>query len=137
MKEVTNMGNSKINVVIVDNNKDFCIILNDYLSMQKDIIVTGIAANGIEALKLIEEKKPNLVILNIIMPVLDGLGVLEKLNTMDITPLPRIIILSSIAQNKIIKKAMLLGSDCYIIKPFDMELFVKRIREIKYEYSFQ
>jgi len=131
------MGNSKINVVIVDNNKDFCIILNDYLSMQKDIIVTGIAANGIEALKLIEEKKPNLVILNIIMPVLDGLGVLEKLNTMDITPLPRIIILSSIAQNKIIKKAMLLGSDCYIIKPFDMELFVKRIREIKYEYSFQ
>lgn len=124
------MDKSKINIVIVDNNKEFCIILNDYLLMQKDIVVTGIAATGLEALKLIEEKRPDLVILDIIMPALDGLGVLQKLNTMDINPLPHIIVLSSIGQNKIIKKAILLGADCYIVKPFDMEVFIKRIRDM-------
>jgi len=124
------MNKSKINIVIVDNNKDFCIILNDYLLMQKDIVVTGIAANGVDALKLIEEKRPDLVILDIIMPIIDGLGVLQKLNTMDINPLPHIIVLSSIGQNKIIKKAILLGADCYIVKPFDMEVFIKRIRDM-------
>ena len=130
MKEIAIMDKSKINIVIVDNNKEFCIILNDYLLMQKDIVVTGIAATGLEALKLIEEKRPDLVILDIIMPALDGLGVLQKLNTMDINPLPHIIVLSSIGQNKIIKKAILLGADCYIVKPFDMEVFIKRIRDM-------
>lgn len=50
------MENSKISVVIADDNKEFCNILNDYLLSQRDIIVTGIAKDGIEALELIEEK---------------------------------------------------------------------------------
>lgn len=51
------MEDSKISVIIADDNKEFCNILNDYLLNQKDIIVTGIAKDGLEALKLIEEKK--------------------------------------------------------------------------------
>ena len=64
------MEESKIKIVIADDNREFCNILNDYLLMQKDIVVTGIAENGVEALKLIEEKKPDLIILDIIMPIL-------------------------------------------------------------------
>ena len=78
------MEDSKISVLIADDNKEFCSILNDYLLNQKDIVVTGIAKDGREALELIVERKPDLVILDIIMPHLDGLGVLEKLNTMDL-----------------------------------------------------
>ena len=73
------MEDSKISVVIADDNKEFCNILNDYLLNQRDIVVVGVAKDGVEALKLIEEKKPDLVVLDIIMPHLDGLGVLEKL----------------------------------------------------------
>ena len=86
------MEDSKISVLIADDNKEFCSILNDYLLNQKDIVVTGIAKDGREALDLIVERKPDLVILDIIMPHLDGLGVLEKLNTMDLEKNPRIII---------------------------------------------
>ena len=123
------MEEKKINIIIVDDNKEFCNILNDYLLTQKDIVVTGIAQNGVEALKLIEEKKPDLVVLDIIMPILDGLGVLERLNTMELNPRPRIIILSAVGHEKITQRAISLGADYYVIKPFDMEVFANRIRQ--------
>ncbi|CAI3244979.1 Stage 0 sporulation protein A [Clostridium neonatale] len=124
------MENSKISVLIADDNKEFCSILNDYLLNQKDIVVIGIAKDGREALELIEEKKPDLVILDIIMPHLDGLGVLERINTMRLEKVPRIIILSAVGQDKITQQAITLGADYYTVKPFDMEVFTKRIREM-------
>lgn len=124
------MEDSKINVIIADDNKEFCNILNDYLLNQKDIVVTGIAKDGLEALKLIQERKPDLVVLDIIMPHLDGLGVLEKLNTMDINPMPRIIVLSAVGQDKITQRAITLGADYYVVKPFDMDVFTNRIRQM-------
>ncbi|HEY5587842.1 MAG TPA: sporulation transcription factor Spo0A [Candidatus Paceibacterota bacterium] len=124
------MEESKINIIIVDGNKDFCNILNDYLLIQKDFTVIGIAENGVEALKLIEEKKPDLVVLDINMTILDGLGGLERLNTMDLNPLPRVIVLSSYSQYKITQRDLSLGADYYTIKPLNMEALVKRIRQI-------
>ena len=124
------MEDSKISVLIADDNKEFCSILNDYLLNQRDIIVTGIAKDGREALDQIVAKKPDLVILDIIMPHLDGLGVLEKLNTMNLEKTPRIIILSAVGQDKITQQAITLGADYYTVKPFDMEVFTKRIREM-------
>jgi len=124
------MNKPKINIIIVDNNKDFRDILNDYLLTQKDMVVTGIAENGVKALKLIAEKKPDLIILDIIMPILDGLGVLEKLKIMDLNPLPHIIVLSAVGQDKVIQRAILLGADYYVVKPFDMEIFIKKIRQM-------
>lgn len=124
------MEESKITVLIADDNKEFCNILNDYLLSQRDIIVTGIAKDGVEALRLIQEKKPDLVVLDIIMPHLDGLGVLEKLNTMDMDTMPRIIVLSAVGQDKITQRAITLGADYYVVKPFDMEVFTKRIRQM-------
>ena len=124
------MEDSKISVLIADDNKEFCSILNDYLLNQRDIIVTGIAKDGIEALDLIQEKEPDLVILDIIMPHLDGLGVLEKLNNMNLKKMPRVIILSAVGQDKITQKAIKLGADYYVVKPFDMDVFIKRIRDM-------
>ena len=124
------MENSKISVVIADDNKEFCNILSDYLLNQSDIIITGIAKDGVEALKLVNEKKPDLLVLDIIMPHLDGLGVLERLNTMKMENLPKVIVLSAVGQDKITQRAIELGADYYVVKPFDMEVFTKRIREM-------
>ena len=124
------MKESKINIIIVDNSREFCNILNEYLLNQRDIVVTGIANDGVEALKLIQEKKPDLVVLDIIMPHLDGWGVLNRLNAMDIDPMPRIIVLSALSQDKIIQRAMALGADHYVVKPFDLDVFVKGIRQM-------
>ena len=124
------MEDSKRSVLIADDNKEFCSILNDYLLNQKDIVVTGIAKDGREALELIQQKQPDLVVLDIIMPHLDGLGVLEKLNGMDLDKMPRVIVLSAVGQDKITQQAITLGADYYVVKPFDMDIFTKRIREM-------
>ncbi|WP_291634069.1 sporulation transcription factor Spo0A [Clostridium sp.] len=124
------MDKLKIKIVIADDNIKFCSILNDYLSKQEDIVVIGIAEDGVELIKLIEERKPDLVVLDIIMPMLDGLGVLERLHTMDLVSFPQVIVLSAVNQDKITQRALSLGADYYIVKPFDMETLVKRIRQV-------
>lgn len=124
------MNDSKISVLIADDNKEFCNILNDYLLNQRDIVVVGIANDGLEALELIEEKKPDLVVLDIIMPHLDGLGVLERLNSGVVGKIPRVIVLSAVGQDKITQRAITLGADYYVVKPFDMDVFTKRIRQM-------
>ncbi|WP_107618433.1 sporulation transcription factor Spo0A [Clostridioides difficile] len=120
----------KIKIVLADNNKDFCQVLKEYLSNEDDIDILGIAKDGIEALDLVKKTQPDLLILDVIMPHLDGLGVIEKLNTMDIPKMPKIIVLSAVGQDKITQSAINLGADYYIVKPFDFVVFINRIREL-------
>ena len=124
------MDNQKINVLIADDNKEFCNILNDYLLNQRDMVVVGVAKDGLEALEMIEAKKPDLVILDIIMPHVDGLGVLEKLMLSESEGKPRVIVLSAVGQERITQRSIALGADYYVVKPFDMDVFVKRIRDM-------
>ena len=124
------MNDKKIEVLIADDNIDFCNILNEYLSTQEDVEVVGIAKDGLEALNLIAVKKPDVLILDIIMPHLDGLGVLEKLQLTSLEERPKVIILSAVGQDKIAKRAIDLGADYYVLKPFDFETFMRRIRQI-------
>ncbi|HFL3652500.1 TPA: sporulation transcription factor Spo0A [Clostridioides difficile] len=120
----------KIKIVLSDDNKDFCQVLKEYLSNEDDIDILGIAKDGIEALDLVKKTQPDLLILDVIMPHLDGLGVIEKLNTMDIPKMPKIIVLSAVGQDKITQSAINLGADYYIVKPFDFVVFINRIREL-------
>lgn len=122
-----------IKVIIADDNKDFCDIISGYLEKQEDMNVVGVANDGLETIDLIFKLKPDLVILDIIMPHLDGLGVLERLNESKIEEYPKVIMLSAVGQDKVTQRAITLGADYYIIKPFDLELFVKRIRDLVYD----
>lgn len=125
------MLEKKIQIVIADDNKEFSDILCEYLNSQGDIEVTGIAKDGNEACDLITERMPDIAILDIIMPHLDGLGVLEKMRTMSLKKRPLFIILSAVGQDKITQRALALGAEYYIVKPFDMEVLVSRIRQLK------
>ncbi|WP_298841082.1 sporulation transcription factor Spo0A [uncultured Clostridium sp.] len=124
------MEEPKISIIIADDNREFDNILNDCFSMQNDMVVAGIAVNGVEALKLVKGKKPDLIILDLIMPILDGLGVLEEINTINLEPMPRIIVLSAVGNDKIAQRAISLGADYYILKPFDIEVLIKKIRQM-------
>lgn len=119
----------KIKVGIADDNKEFCHILIEYLSNQGNIEIIGTANDGNQALELLKNNSPDLLILDIIMPYLDGIGVLEKLNEQQLKR-PKILILSAVGQEKITQKAIALGADYYILKPFDLEMLSKRIVEI-------
>ena len=124
------MNPTKINAIIVDDNKEFCYILKDYLSSQVDIVVTGIGHDGVAALKLIQEKQPDLVVLDMIMPRLDGLGVLEAINTISLNVMPKIIVFSAVGTDKLTQRAFALGADYYIVKPFNLDEFGKKVKEM-------
>lgn len=125
------LSSKKIQVVIADDNREFGDILYEYLNNQSDIEVVGVARDGIEAFELITSKMPDIAILDIIMPHLDGLGVLEKIGSTPISKRPLFIILSAVGQDKITQRALALGAEYYVVKPFDMDVLVSRIRQLK------
>ncbi|NLC67439.1 MAG: sporulation transcription factor Spo0A [Clostridiaceae bacterium] len=125
------MAESKVRVVIADDNREFAEILKEYLDNQSDIEVVGVAGDGFEACDLITNLLPDVVILDVIMPHLDGLGVLEKMNTTPLKKRPTFIMLSAVGQDRITQRAMLLGAEYYVVKPFDMEVLVSRIKQLK------
>lgn len=121
---------TNIRVALVDDNKEFTDILSDYIESQEGMEVQGIAYNGNEVFSLLEQTVPDVLILDIIMPNLDGLAVLEYLQGMNLPKLPKVIVLTGFGHEDITKRALELGADYYILKPFNMELLVRRIREV-------
>ena len=122
----------KITILIADDNIDFTRTLSAYLEKMEDIEVVGIAKDGNEAFEIIKGTHPDILLLDVIMPHLDGIGVLEKLNETTMTKKPISIMLSAVGQDKITQKAISLGAQYYVVKPFDIELLIKRIRDLKY-----
>lgn len=97
--------NEKITVLISDDNNEFATTLANYLEKDEDMQVVGMAKDGEEALSIISTLKPDVVLLDVIMPHLDGLGVLERLSSMRLEKRPICIMLSAVGQDKITQKS--------------------------------
>ena len=122
--------NEKIKVVLADDSKDFLDVLESNLINEDDIQIVGIAKNGLEAVDLVKSKEPDVLICDIIMPHLDGIGVIEKLNSLNLNKIPKIIIISAMGLEKVTIEALNLGASYYLVKPFDYELLMRRIKDI-------
>ena len=119
----------KIKIIIADDNLEFVSTFVSFLENQEDMEVIATAKDGIEAYDKITTMNPDIVLLDVIMPHLDGIGVLEKLNNDGVMPI--CIMLSAVGQDSITKKALAMGANYYMIKPFELDVLVKRIRELK------
>lgn len=104
---------NKINVAIADDNQRTVEMMTELLEQESDIEVIASADDGEEALRIIKEKQPDVVLLDIIMPKLDGIGVLERLQTEDLSKRPIIIMVSAMGQENVCEEAMELGSGKY------------------------
>lgn len=117
-------------MILADDNREFAELLKEHLSSQKDIEVIGVAYNGGDVIELLKQRNPDVLVLDIIMPHLDGLGVLEQIQLMNLQPKPKIIMLTAFGQESITQRAVELGATYYILKPFDMEVLTDRIRQM-------
>ncbi len=127
----------KISILIADDNNEFANTLTEYLEKDEDIKVLGKAKNGNEAYEMIVSGRPDVVLLDVIMPHLDGLGVLERLNMTHMEKRPMCIMLSAVGQDKITNRAINLGAQYYVVKPFDIELLIKRIKDLRNNKTVQ
>lgn len=119
-----------ISVLIVDDNVEFGDLLKDYMIQEDDIRITGVARDGNQAINMIMSLEPDVVILDVIMPNLDGIGVLEKIAQINLVKRPLFIMLSAIGQDVFVQKAVALGAEYYVVKPFDVDILISRIRQI-------
>ncbi len=120
----------EIKIIVADDNRNFCQMLQNYLQGQEDLNIVGVAYNGLEAWELIQSQEADLIILDVVMPNLDGLSVLERINARTTMTRPKIIMLTAFGQESLTHQAMLLGVDYFILKPFDLDILTKRIRSL-------
>lgn len=120
----------KISVAIVDDNERMVDLLDNILKMDMCIEVVGKCTDGLQAIDLIKNKEPDVVLLDIIMPKLDGLEVMRKINAdRKLHNQPAFIVISAIGQERITEDAFNAGASYYIMKPFDNDVIIRRIKQ--------
>jgi two-component system response regulator (stage 0 sporulation protein A) len=115
---------------MADDNREFVSLMNQYFSEEDDMEIIGVGFNGVEILEVLENEQPDIIILDIIMPRLDGLAVLEKIRMENLQSQAKIIMLTAFGQEEITKRAVELGASFYILKPFEMDVLANRIRQL-------
>lgn len=123
------MKNKNISVLLADDCEEFTEEVKDYLDVQDGIEVAGVAHNGREAFEMIKETKPDVVLLDMMMPYVDGLGVLKKIRNTTLEKEPVCMMLSGVGQYKTAQKAVEMGAQYFMVKPFEMDVLADRIKE--------
>lgn len=115
-------------IIVADDNRPFATMLADRLSQERDFQVVAIALDGEEALQAVEEHCPDLLVLDLILPKLDGIAVQERLSQMERPP--RCVIISALGRDEVTLQALSRGADWFFVKPFDMDVFLRRVRSV-------
>ena len=122
----------RLSVAIADDNDQILDMLENLISTDKDLCLVGRANNGEEMYEIIKEKEPDIVVLDIFMPKLDGLEVMERIKLENEGQKnPNFIILTAVGQERITQTAFAKGASYYILKPFQNETILNRIKHIQ------
>lgn len=122
--------NETIKVLVIDDNKEIAegIKVNLAKLNERKIEVVGCAYDGRDGLEKIGALEPDVVILDIVMPVLDGIGVLKAMNMYTGIKRPAVIVLSALAQEHVSGMVSAYGADYYMVKPASYEMLFDRIK---------
>lgn len=123
---------AQLNVAIGDDNERILGALSDLVNGDKDLTLVGQAGNGEEMYQIIKSKEPDVVLLDLIMPKMDGFRVMEEVtNNQNLKKTPKFIIITAIGQEKITEEAFRRGASYYIMKPFDNETVLNQIKSMR------
>ncbi|MEG0767212.1 MAG: sporulation transcription factor Spo0A [Clostridia bacterium] len=120
---------SKVRLMLVDDNNEMRRMLSEYFERQEDVAISGMASNGTEALQQIEESLPDVILLDMIMPQMDGFAVLQEIKRRAYSPRPEIIALTALNRDDFIGRAIDMGVRYYMVKPFDFGVVHQRVLE--------
>ena len=123
-----NQFDEKVRILVVDDSNEVRDRLRSIVSEMHEAECVGTAANGITALEMVKSLKPDILLLDVIMPQLDGFGVMEYLSEQG--EMPETIVISALTQENFIFRALNLGAKYYIAKPFENENIKSRIRDV-------
>jgi len=118
----------KIRVLIADDNEDTRLNIRRMLSFSQDIIVVGDARDGLEAVQKSKEFQPDIVLMDINMPKMDGLEAAEKI-TIGV-PKCVVIVISVQGEQEYLRKAMMSGARSYLVKPFNSDELINTIQSV-------
>ena len=118
----------KIKIAFIDDSPQMVKMYEDFFGQDSAFELIGSAADGAKGMQLIEAAKPDVVLLDIVMPELDGFGVLDRLKA--VSRRPKVIVVSALSQEMFVNRALRNGADYYMIKPFDFPALKTRIIEI-------
>jgi CheY-like chemotaxis protein len=116
MGEMNEQGGS---VLVVDDEPQVAWVLR--FSLEHEGYRTYTASNGLEALEELEKHHPNVMVLDLMMPEMDGWAVLNAMNKLPVAERPRVVIVSALTGPDDKTKATALGADAFVPKPFDVE----------------
>jgi DNA-binding NarL/FixJ family response regulator len=125
--------NNPIKVVIADDHALFRAGVKTALSAKKDVDLIGEADNGMQLLNLLKHIDPDVILLDIQMPIMDGIATLPEIRK--INPLVKVIILSMHNDHSMISKLMEIGANSYLTKNSDSETIYQAIKTC-YEQEF-
>lgn len=119
----------EIAVAIADDNERILDLLGEMIDADKSLNLVGKAKNGEDAYSIIKEKQPDVMLLDLIMPKMDGLSVMDLVNhDKEIKKRPSFIIVTAVGQERITEDAFRKGANYYILKPFNNEMLLNRIK---------
>lgn len=119
-----------VRVLVADDNEMLREMLAGVLNCDPRIEVVGVASNGVEVMEMIREKSPEVVVCDIVMPQMDGFGVLEQVTNEASANPPRIIALTALDRGDFISHAVDLGVSYYMVKPADTSYLIQRILKL-------
>ena len=123
------LSNENEKVVVCDSDRNFVYTLRDGFALRPEYLVCAVAFDGKTAIREIERHQPDIIILDVNLPELDGFGIVEQLQDMNIKP-PKIFMCSISSDEYTLKKSRNMGVDYLFIKPVDLDVFFRRIDEI-------
>lgn len=126
----TKIGKPKFRTLLADNNRDYLRLVAEYLNETGQFIIEDYAFDGRQACELTLSLKPDLLVLDLLMPMLDGFAVLEELAASDYQGQTRVVMTSAVSLDFVLKKAQSYHVDYVFIKPFDREVFKRRVLEL-------
>jgi DNA-binding response OmpR family regulator len=115
-------------ILVVDDDEHILRSLSQYLELEDFDVVS--ASSGPEALQLFEQEKPDLLVLDVMMPGMDGFQVLESLRQNPETAHVPVLMLTARDQHNDILKGYQMGATSYLVKPFNLDELVEAIREV-------